>query len=102
MGTDTGGTGGTRPSPAQKSEGDVPQKSRFLQIFLKSLPNFLYCSIFSKQSDQNPRRKQNLGVSGFDGTESVPQSKLRGGAPGSNFKKLPLSSVVTKTMASGY
>ena len=73
-----GGTGG-RVSPVQSSGGMSLQK--FTDLF-KKLTKALDFLGFWKQSDQNPRRNQNLRVGGFDGPESVPQSKLRGGAAG--------------------
>ena len=83
MGADDGRDGGRVPPPIQNSERETPRNRDFYQYFFKNSPKILDFSRFSKQSGQNSRRNQNLGVGGLDGPESAPP-------PGQNFVAAPL------------
>ena len=73
-----------------------PEITIFTEMFLNIYQNLKIFQYFQK-SGQNPRRNQNLGVSGLDSQESVPPVKIR--PPCRNFVAMPL---VTDDMLLGY
>ena len=78
-----GGEGrGTRSPRFRILEGTSPRNRDFSRKFSENLPKLLDLQIFSKQSDQNSRRNQNLEAGGFDATEFV--------SPSQNFVATPL------------